>query len=44
MKIVNKSRKIISIGDEPLLPGKKMELPKGMEEHPSIIDYLNKAY
>ena len=43
MKIVNKSRKIISIGGMALLPGKTMELPKGVEKHPSILDYLKKG-
>ena len=42
MKIINKSRKIISIGGMALLPGKTMELPKGVEKHPSILDYLKK--
>lgn len=43
MKIVNKSRKIISIAGEPLLPGKSMLLPEGVEKHPSVIDYLNRG-
>ena len=43
MKIINKSRKIISIGGMALLPGKTMELPKGVEKHPSILDYLKKG-
>ena len=43
MKIVNKSRKIIHIAEEVLLPGKKMELPKGMETHPTIINYFKKG-
>lgn len=40
MRVVNKSRKIISIAGEPLLPGKSMELPEGYDKHPSIVDYL----
>lgn len=40
MRIVNKSRKIISIAGEPLLPGKSMELPEGYDKHPSIVDYM----
>lgn len=40
MRIVNKSRKIISIAGEPLLPGKSMELPEGYDKHPSIVDYI----
>ena len=43
MKIVNKSRKIIAIVGEPLLPGKTMELAKDMEKHPSILDYLKRG-
>ena len=31
MKIINKSRKIIGINGEPLLPGADLELPEGME-------------
>lgn len=41
MRVVNKSRKIISIAGEPLLPGKSMELPEGYDTHPSIVDYLD---
>lgn len=33
MKIINKSRKIIGINGEPLLPGADLELPEGMETH-----------
>lgn len=43
MKVVNKSRKIIGIGGQPLLPGYTMELPDGLEAHPSIADYLKKG-
>ncbi len=40
MRVVNKSRKIISIACEPLLPGKGMDLPEGYDKHPSIIGYM----
>lgn len=40
MRVVNKSRKIIAIAGEPLLPGKDMELSDGYENHPSIADYM----
>lgn len=40
MKVINKSRKIIAIAGEPLLPGNDMELPEGYDKHPSIVDYL----
>ncbi len=43
MKIINRSRKIIGINGEPLLPGAGMELPEGYENHPSICDYLAKG-
>lgn len=43
MKIVNKSRKIIGINGEPLLPGAALELPEGMEKHPVIGYYLAKG-
>lgn len=43
MKVTNKSRKIIAINGEPLLPGKDMELSEGFQHHPSIIDYLEKG-
>lgn len=43
MKIVNKSRKIIGINGEPLLPGAALELPEGMEKHPVIEYYLEKG-
>ncbi len=43
MKIINKSRKIIAINNEALLPGKDMELPEGFENHPSITSYLKKG-
>ena len=40
MAVINKSRKIIGIQGEPLLPGYRMELPEGYETHPSIIRYM----
>ena len=40
MEVINKSRKIIGIQGEPLLPGYRMELPEGYETHPSIIRYM----
>lgn len=40
MKVINKSRKIIAIAGEPLLPGNDMELPEGYDKHPSIVDYI----
>lgn len=43
MKIINKSRKIIGINGEPLLPGADLELPEGMEPHPVISYYLEKG-
>lgn len=43
MKIINKSRKIIGINGEPLLPGAYLELPEGMETHPVISYYLQKG-
>lgn len=43
MKIINKSRKIISINGEPLLPGADLELPDGMEKHPVITFYMEKG-
>ena len=43
MKIFNKSRKIIGINGEPLLPGADLELPEGMETHPVISYYLQKG-
>lgn len=43
MKIINKSRKIIGINGEPLLPGAALELPEGMETHPVISYYLEKG-
>lgn len=43
MKVINKSRKIIAINSEALLPGKEMDLPEGFSEHPSIADYLRKG-
>lgn len=43
MRIYNRSRKIIGILGEPLLPGGSRELPSGYEKHPSIMDYLEKG-
>lgn len=43
MKITNKSRKIIAINGEPLLPCTDMELPDGFQHHPAILDYLAKG-
>lgn len=43
MKIINKSRKIIGINGEPILPGADLELPEGMETHPVISYYLEKG-
>lgn len=43
MKIINKSRKIIGINGDPLLPGADLELPEGMETHPVISYYLEKG-
>lgn len=43
MKIINKSRKIIGINGEPLLPGADLELPEGIETHPVISYYLQKG-
>lgn len=43
MKIINKSRKIIGINGETLLPGADLELPEGMETHPVISYYLEKG-
>ena len=43
MKVINKSRKIISIAGEPFLPGKDIELPAGLEKHPVIMDYMAKG-
>lgn len=43
MKVVNKSRKIIGINGEPLLPGMDMKLERGVEKHPVIVDYLKKG-
>lgn len=43
MKIINKSRKIIGINGEPLLPGADLEFPEGMETHPVISYYLQKG-
>lgn len=40
MKVYNRSRKIIGILGEPLLPGGSRELPPGYEGHPSILGYL----
>ena len=43
MKIINKSRNIIGINGEPLLPGADLDLPEGMETHPVISYYLQKG-
>ena len=43
MEIINKSRKIIGINGEPLLPGATVKLPDGAESHPVIADYLTKG-
>lgn len=43
MKIINKSRKIISVGGEALLPGASTELRAGMENNPVIGHYLEKG-
>lgn len=43
MKIINKSRKIIGINGEALLPGRTMELQEGYESHPAIAAYLKKG-
>lgn len=43
MKILNKSRKIIGINGEPLLPGCSMELPDGYENHPAILNYMDRG-
>lgn len=43
MKILNKSRKIIGINGEPLLPGCNMDLPDGFEDHPAILDYITRG-
>ncbi len=43
MKIVNKSRKVIGINGEPLLPGYTMDLPECYEKHPAVLDYMKKG-
>lgn len=43
MEIINKSRKIIGINGEPLLPGATVKLSDGAESHPVIADYLAKG-
>ncbi len=43
MRIINKSRKIVSINGEPLLPGNTVELDKGMEKNPVVAHYLAKG-
>lgn len=40
MKVINKSRKIIGINGEPLLPGADTELLAGQETHPVVKFYL----
>lgn len=43
MKVINKSRKIIGINGEPLLPGADTELLAGQETHPVVKFYLEKG-
>jgi hypothetical protein len=43
MKVINKSRKIISIKGEAFLPGTEMVLPQGLENNPCIVDYIAKG-
>ncbi|MCD7826343.1 MAG: hypothetical protein LUH14_10350 [Clostridiaceae bacterium] len=43
MKIINKSRKIIGINGEALLPGATVELSDGAGNHPVIADYIKKG-
>lgn len=43
MRIVNRSKKIIGIKGEPLLPGDTMRLPEGYESHPVIADYFKRG-
>ena len=43
MKVINKSRKIIGINGEPLLPGAEIELLAGQETHPVVKFYLEKG-
>lgn len=43
MKVINKSRKVIGINNEPLLPGDSLELAVGQEKHPMIAYYLEKG-
>ena len=43
MKVINKSRKIIGINGEPLLPGAETELLAGQETHPVVKFYLEKG-
>lgn len=43
MKIFNKSRKIVGINGNALLPQKEMEIADKMREHPVIKHYLKKG-
>lgn len=43
MKIINRSRKIIGISGEPLLPGETMELPEELEGSEDIRHYISKG-
>ncbi len=43
MKIINKSRKIISIDGAAFLPGETMELSDAQSSHPAIKRYLAKG-
>lgn len=43
MQIINKSRKIIGINGEPVLPGASINLPDGVENHPAIAYYMEKG-
>lgn len=43
MRVINKSKKIIGVANEPLLPGKDMILPEGYESHPTIQMYFKKG-
>lgn len=43
MQIINRSRKIIGINGEPVLPGASVNLPEGAENNPAIAYYLEKG-
>ena len=43
MKVINKSRKIIGINGETLLPGAETELIAGKETHPVVKFYIEKG-